>query len=209
MKVLIADDHAIVRRGLKDILADEYQPLIIGEARNALEVLTLIRQEDWDIVILDISMPGKNGLEIIEDMKQLRPKLPILILTTHAEELYAVRALKLGAMGYLTKESATELLIEAIRKVLSGRKYISPALTDLLVGSITGSTEKLPHENLSNRECQILCLLAEGKTVGQIAEELFLSVTTVSTYRTRILEKMGMKTTAELIHYAINNHLIK
>ncbi len=208
MKVLIADDHAVVRRGLKQILADDYKTLTVGEAQNAHDTLRLVREQDWDIVVLDISMPGKSGLDVLKELKQVRPKTPVLILTTHSEELYAVRAFKAGAAGYMTKESAPEHLIEAIQKVISGRRYISPVLAEILAAHLGGAVDKLQHESLSDREYEVLCLIASGKTVGQIADELSLSVTTISTYRARILEKMGMKNNAELTHYAIRNKLI-
>jgi DNA-binding NarL/FixJ family response regulator len=207
MRVLIADDHAVVRRGLKQILLDEYGALEVGEAGDAHETLRLAREEPWDIVVLDISMPGRSGLEVLKELKQTRPRLPVLILTTHPEEQYAVRVLKAGAAGYMTKESAPEHLVEAVRKVTAGGRYITPTLADLLVTQITGA-EKLPHENLSDREFQVLRMIASGKTVGQIAEELSLSSNTVSTYRARVLEKMGMKTSAELTYYAISNGLV-
>ena len=208
MKVLIADDHAVVRRGLKDILADEFETLLVGEAQNAQDILRLVREQDWDVVVLDISMPGRSGLEVLKDLKQVVPQTPVLILTTHAEELYAIRGLKAGAAGYMTKESAPEHLIEAVRKVTRGGRYISPALAEILAASILSDNEKAPHESLSDREHQVLCRIASGKTVGQIADELALSVTTISTYRARVLEKMRMKTNAELTHYAIRNKLV-
>jgi two-component system, NarL family, invasion response regulator UvrY len=207
MKVLIADDHAIVRRGLKQILADEYETLAVGEAQNGEEVLNLAGEQDWDIVVLDLSMPGKNGLEVLKELKQTRPQIPVLILTGHAESLYAVRGFKAGAAGYMTKESAPEHLIEAVQKVLSGGKYITPALAEALADSLGVDPEKLPHEDLSDREYQVLLMIASGKAVGQIAGELSLSVTTVSTYRARILEKMRLRNNAELTHYAISNKL--
>jgi DNA-binding NarL/FixJ family response regulator len=207
MRVLIADDHAVVRRGLKQILLDEYGALEVGEASDAHETLRLAREEPWDIVVLDISMPGRSGLEVLKELKQTRPRLPVLILTTHPEEQYAVRVLKAGAAGYMTKESAPEHLVEAVRKVTAGGRYITPTLADLLVTQIAGA-EKPPHESLSDREFQVLRLIASGKSVGQIAEELSLSSNTVSTYRARVLEKMGMRTNAELTHYAISNGLV-
>ena len=207
MRVLIADDHAVVRRGLKQILLDEYGALEVGEAGDAHETLRLAREEPWDIVVLDISMPDRSGLEVLKELKQTRPRLPVLILTTHPEEQYAVRVLKAGAAGYMTKESAPEHLVEAVRKVTASGRYITPTLADLLVTHIT-DTEKPPHENLSDREFQVLRLIASGKTVGQIAEELSLSSNAVSTYRARVLEKMGMRTNAELTHYAISNGLV-
>lgn len=207
MKVLIADDHAVVRRGLKHILADEYKMLTVGEAENAQKVLELACQQDWDVVVLDISMPGRNGLEALKELKQARPRLPVLILTSHAEEQYAIRVLKAGAAGYMTKESAPEHLIEAIRKITGGGKYISPLVAEILASTISVDFEKQPHENLSDREYQIMSLIASGKTVGEIAEELSLSVKTISTYRARVLEKMQMKTNAQLTHYFISNNL--
>ena len=209
MKVLIADDHAVVRRGLIQLLADEFPELSAGEARDASEVFELAREQDWDIIILDISMPGKSGLEVLKELKQQRPRVPVLVLTSHPEEQYAVRVLKAGAAGYLTKESAPEHLIEGIRKVTGGGRYVSPRLAELLAAAVVGADpEKPPHESLSDREYRVLCLIGSGKTVGEIAAGLSLSVKTVSTYRARLLEKMGMKTNAELTHYALKNGLV-
>lgn len=207
MKVLIADDHAIVRLGLKGILSDVFETLFIGEARNTPETLNLVREENWDIVVLDISMPGRNGLEALKELKQMRPNLPVLILTTHSDEQYAMRVLKAGAAGYLTKESAPERLIEAIQKIIKGGKYISQPVAEILAASLHVDAEKQPYENLSDREYQVLYMIASGKTVGEIADQLSLSVKTISTYRARILEKMGMKTNAQLTHYVISNNL--
>jgi DNA-binding NarL/FixJ family response regulator len=207
MKVLIADDHAIVRRGVRHILSDAFETLMVGEAQNTQETLQLVREQDWDIAVLDISMPGRNGLEALKELKQMRPKLPVLILTTHSEEQYAIRVLIAGAAGYMTKESAPERLIEAIRKVTKGGKYISPAVAEILAAHVGMDSKKQPHENLSDREYQVLCLIASGKTVGEIARQLSLSVKTISTYRARILEKMAMKTNSQLTHYVISNNL--
>ena len=210
MKILIADDHAVVRRGLKQLLADEFATLAAYEARNAEEALSLARQhEDWDLVVLDISMPDRTGLEVLKEIKQLRPHVPVLILTTHAEEQYALRVLKAGAAGYMTKESSPEHLIEAVRIVVGGERYISSTLTDFLADSLTVDIEKRPHENLSDREYQVLRLIASGKAVSRIAAELSLSVKTVSTYRTRVLEKLDLHTNAELANYALRNALIE
>lgn len=209
MKILIADDHPVVRRGLKQILADEYKVLTVGEAQNAQEALRLIGAQNWDIVVLDISMPDKSGLDVLKELKQLRPKLPVLILTSYPEEQYAIRVLKAGAQGYMTKESAPEHLIAAIRKVTRGGRYISPGLAEMLAITLSDEKGKPPHENLSDREYQVLCMMACGKTVSRIGEELALSVKTISTYRARILEKMQLKTSAELIHYAIRNKLVE
>jgi two-component system, NarL family, invasion response regulator UvrY len=208
MRVLIVDDHPVVRRGLKEILGDEHKTLTLGEAENAQEALRLIRQQDWDIVVLDLSMPGQNGLEVLKDVRQLRPKLPVLVLTSYPEEQYAIRVLKSGARGYLTKENAPEHLISAVRKVTRGGYYVSPALAERLAFTLNADQERPPHESLSDREFQVLCLIASGKTVGQIANDLSLSVKTISTHRARLLKKMQMKTNAELTHYAIRNSLI-
>src|ERR1043166_5011029 len=207
MRVLIADDHAVVRRGLKQILLDEFGALEVGEAADAHETLRLAHARDWDLVVLDISMPGRNGLEVLKELKQTRPRLPVLILTTYPEEQYAVRVLKAGAAGYMTKEGAPEHLVEAVRRVTAGGRDITPTLADLLVTNLAAAARP-PHEALSDREFQVLRLIASGKTVGQIADALSLSPNTVSTYRARILEKTGMKTNAELTHYAISNGLV-
>lgn len=208
MRILIADDHPVVRRGLIQILADEYPSLSVGEARDAGEVLRLAREHEWDIILLDISMPGRSGLEVLKELKLERPKVPVLILTSHPEEQYAVRVLRAGAAGYMTKESAPEHLIEGINKATAGRRYVSPNLAELLAASVASDVEKPPHESLSDREYHVLCSIASGKTVGDIAAELSLSVKTVSTYRARILEKMRMKSNAELTRYALKNGLV-
>jgi DNA-binding NarL/FixJ family response regulator len=208
IKILIADDHAVVRRGLKQILGEEPDMAVFGEARNTEEVLKNIREQNWDILILDITMAGESGLDVLKTLKHTRPKLPVLFLSIHPEDQYAVRVLKAGAAGYMTKESAPEELVKAIRKVLRGGKYISPSLAEKLAFDLETDSEKPPHESLSNREYQVMCMIASGKTVKVIAEEMYLSVKTISTYRQRILEKMKMKTNAELIRYAIKNQLV-
>ncbi len=209
MRILIADDHAVVRHGLKQILADQFKRAEFGEARNGQEVLNKVWKEKWDVVILDITMPGRGGLEILKEVKKARPKIPVLVLSMHPEDQFAVRVLKAGASGYMTKESAPEQLVEAIRKIVAGGRHISPSLAEIMAAYLTVKTEKPPHELLSNREFQVLRQIASGKTVSEIARELSLSVRTVSTYRTRILEKMGLKTNAELTHYAFQNQLVK
>ena len=208
LKVLIADDHALIREGLKKILKTAQEISEVREAGNAREVTEEVKKGDLDVVILDISLPGKNGLELLKDLKQDYPKLPVLMLSMHPEDRFAVRALKSGASGYVTKESAVEELIKAIRKVVQGRRYVSQSLAEKLALDLETDTGKPLHENLSDREYQVLCLIATGKTVRQIAGELFLSMSTVNTYRARILEKMNMKTDAELIRYALQNQLI-
>ena len=209
IKVLIADDHAVVRQGLKQILADTSEMVVAGEAINGEEVLEQVRGQPWDVLVLDMSMPGRGGYDVLKDLKQIQPKLPVLILSIHSEEQYAVRLLQAGASGYLTKESAPEELVQAIQKVVSGGRYISPALAEKLAFQLGHESEKPAHESLSDREFQVLRLIAGGKTATQIAEDLALSVKTVSTYRTRILQKMRLKTNAELIRYAIENHLVE
>ncbi|MBU6399079.1 MAG: response regulator transcription factor [Verrucomicrobia bacterium] len=207
MKILLVDDHAVVRQGLKQILADNLHHAVFGEAGNAQEALGLIWQDRWDVVVLDVSLPGRGGLEVLREIKQSRPKLPVLVLSMHPEDQFAVRMLKAGAAGYMTKESAPDALVGAINKVLAGGRYVSPALAEKMASYLAVDIQKAPHERLSDREFQVLCLIASGKTVTQIAKELSLSVKTISTYRTRILEKMHMRTNAELIHYAIQNQL--
>ena len=209
MRILIADDHAVVRRGLKQILADEFKKADFGEAGNAREALDRIRKENWDTVVLDITMPGRSGLEALKEIKEARPKLPVLVLSMHPEDQFAVRVLKSGASGYMTKESAPEELVGAVKKVLAGGRYVSPALAEKMASYLAIDTPNPPHERLSDREFTVLRMIASGKTVSQIAVELSLSVKTVSTYRTRILEKMGMASNAELTHYAIKNQLVE
>ncbi|MCX6291472.1 MAG: response regulator transcription factor [Bacteroidetes bacterium] len=206
--ILIADDHSIVRRGLKQILLDEFPDANIGEVNNGLELMHAARAHRWNIIISDLSMPGRNGLETLKQLKIEFPKLPVLILSMHPEDQYAIRALKAGAAGYLTKESASEELIHAIRKILDGRRYITASVAEKLAENLEQDSTKELHEVLSDREFDVLKLIASGKTVSEIAEQLLLSVTTVSTYRARILLKTNMKTNAELTHYAIENKLV-
>jgi two-component system, NarL family, invasion response regulator UvrY len=209
IKLLIADDHPIVRKGLKEILSEHPDMKVLGEAQNSHEVLNLIRKEHWDVVVLDITMPGRDGLDVLKELKKTRPKLPVLVLSIHPEEQYGVRALKAGASGYLTKESAPDRLVGAIRRILERGKYVSPILAEKLAFDLDKDTQKLSHECLSDREYQVLAMIASGKTVGEIGQELSLSVKTVSTYRSRILGKMGMKNNAALTQYAIRNKLIE
>ena len=209
MRILIADDHAVVRRGLKQILADEFKQAHFGEAANAREALDRLRKENWDAVVLDITTPGRSGLEALKEIREEKPKLPVLVLSMHPEDQFAVRVLKSGASGYMTKESAPEELVGAIKKVLAGGRYVSPSLAEKMASYLAIDSPKAPHERLSDREFVVLRMIASGKTVSQIAEELSLSVKTVSTYRTRILEKTGMTSNAELTHYAIKNQLVE
>ena len=208
IKILIADDHTIFREGLKHILA-EYPDLVVAdEANNGQEVLDKIWKNNYDMVLLDITMPGMTGLEVLKQLKNEKPKLPVLILSMHPEEQYAVRVIRAGASGYLTKESAPDELITAIRKISQGRKYITSSLAERLAFEVEADSEKPLHDILSDREYQVLRMIAEGKTVKNIAKELSLSIKTVSTYRTRIMEKMKMKTNAELMHYVIKHQIL-
>ena len=206
IRVLIADDHALLRRGLKDVLMREITDVLCDEAQDAPQALEKVRSQHWDLMILDVSMPGRSGLDALRDLKQLRPNLPVLVLSMYPEEQFGRRVLKAGASGYMTKESATEELIKAVRKALAGGRYVSPALAEKLAVELTVGTE-FPHERLSDRELEVLRKIASGKTVSEIADDLHVAITTVSTYRVRILEKLGLNKTAELIRYAIDNHL--
>ncbi len=208
IKILIADDHAVVRQGLRQIVAADNQMTIVGEARNGGELLDLINGNPVDVIVLDISMPGRNGLETLKDIKRLYPNLPVIILSMYPADQYAVRVFKSGAAGYMTKESAPEELVQAIRKAHLGGKYISPQIAELLAEYVETKTLEAPHKSLSDREFEVFNLLASGKTVGQIADGLNLSVKTISTYRTRILEKMGAATNAELTRYALDFKLL-
>jgi DNA-binding NarL/FixJ family response regulator len=208
IQILIVDDHAILRRGLQEILEREFRDVSIGGAGTAEEALTQLDSEKWDLVILDITMPGRSGVDVLRNLKALRPKLPVLVLSMHPEDQYGKRVLKAGASGYMNKESAPEELIKAVRKLLSGGRYVSPTLAETLAVDLGRDDGTPAHERLSDREFEVLRKMASGKTVGQIAQELHLSVPTVSTYRARILEKMGMSNTAELIRYAVSHHLV-
>jgi two-component system invasion response regulator UvrY len=209
MKILIADDHAVVRQGLKQILADEYRRAAFGEAANAQEAIDRVWKEEWDVVILDVTMPGRSGLEALREIRKTRPRLPILVLSMHPEDQFAMRVLKCGASGYMTKESAPGELVGAVKKVMTGGRYVSPGLAEKMAAHLDTDFQVTPHERLSNREFLVLRLIASGKTVSQIADELMLSVKTISTYRARILEKMVMASNAELTHYAIQNKLVE
>ena len=206
--ILIADDHEIVRRGLKDLLADEFKGVQIGEARNSAEVLAAAAKRDWDIVLLDINMPGRSGLDVLADFKRDHPKTPVLVLSASPEEDYAMRSLKLGAAGYLTKQSASSELLAAVRKALAGGKYVTASLAEKLAATIGDAAPGRPHEALSNRELQVLRMIASVKTLKEIASELCLSEKTVGTYRLRVSEKMGLSTNVELTRYALQHKLV-
>lgn len=208
-KILLVDDHEVVRDGVKKILDKQPGAATFGEAGTAPEALELVREQDWDVVLLDISLGGRDGLEVLREIRRLRPRLPVLILSMHSEELFARRALKAGAAGYVTKGSPRAELAQAVEEVIKGGVYVSPTLAEKLVLDLREGTDRPPHENLSDREFEVLRLIASGKTVSEIADILSLSAGTISTYRARILEKMGMKTNAELTHYAIQNKLVE
>jgi two-component system, NarL family, invasion response regulator UvrY len=206
LRILTIDDHEVVRRGLKDMFTKE--SATFGEARSGAEALDLVRKQPWDIAVLDISLGGRSGLEVLSELKQLRPRMPVLILTMHAEEQYAVRAFKAGASGYINKASSGEELRRAILKIIKGGQYVGPTLAEKIVVQLS-QPGKVPHETLSNREFEVLCSIASGQTVKEIAAKLSLSDKTISTYRRRILDKMDMRTNAELTHYAIRNGLVE
>jgi DNA-binding NarL/FixJ family response regulator len=208
LKILIADDHAVFRHGLKDILAKNFPGAVIGEAATGLGALEQIRRARWDIAVLDVAMPGKNGIHVLAASRQIRPALPILMLSMHAEEQYALRALQAGALGYLTKLHAPLAIVEAIKTILAGGKYISSSITARLTARLKPGAETLPHERLSNREYQVMCLAPSGKSLKDIAGQLAISVQTVSTHRARILKKMGLQTSADLIRYVLENRLV-
>lgn len=210
IRVLIADDHAIVRQGFRQIFSETEDLIVAGEADDGAEAMLLARQQEWDVFLLDVTMPNRNGIDILKQLKREFPRLPVLILSMHPEEQYAVRAIKSGASGYLTKQSAPELLVTAIRQVARGKKYVSPAVAEQLANAIGASAEdKPPHELLTDREFQVFRLIAAGKPLTQIAEDLNLAVATISTFRTRIIEKTGLRSNAEIIRYGIEQGLIE
>jgi two-component system invasion response regulator UvrY len=208
IKVVVVDDHAVVREGLKRIISENPGMTVTAEAGNGNEALNLVGNTPCDVVVLDISMPDKNGLDVLKQLHAESPRLPVLVLSMHAEDQYAVRVLRAGAAGYLTKESAPAKLVNAIRKVVRGGKYVSQALAERLVAELETNTDRAAHELLSDREYQVLCMIASGKTVTETANELALSVKTISTYRVRILDKLKMKTNADMTRYAIKQGLV-
>ncbi len=208
IRVLLADDHPIVRAGLKELLSETGDMTVSGEANNGAEALARIREGDYDIAVLDMSMPGRSGIELIRQVKQERPRLPILVLSMHSEEQYAVRALKAGASGYLTKESAADQLVAAIRRIAAGGAFVTPETAQRLALDANGAATGAPHTRLSDREFQVLRLIASGTSVSEIARQLSLSVKTISTHKTRIMRKMQLANQAELIRYAIEHKLL-
>ena len=208
LRILIADDHAIIRKGLKQILLEEYPSAIIEEVNDAEAAINKTITNEWDILICDLSMPGRSGLDVLQHVKQNSLKLPVLILSIHPEEQYAIRALRAVAAGYLSKDAATEELVKAVQRILQGRKYISSSLAEIMASELYQDTSKPPHELLSDRELHVFKLIADGKSVSEIAEKLSLSITTVSTYRARILDKMEIKSNADMTRYALEHKLI-
>jgi len=207
IRILIADDHAIVRSGLKQILEEKHDMEVVAEHDNGIDALNWLRANSCDVALLDISMPGKSGIDVLKQLHEEKPKLPVLVISIYPEDQYAVRLIKAGAAGYLTKESASEVVVEAVRHVASGKKYISATVAEMLANEFGSTDKKLPHETLSDREYQIFLLLASAKTATEIAAKLGLSVKTISTYRNRILEKMHLRNNAELMRYAVDNNL--
>ena len=208
IRILIVDDHAILRRGLTELLSDEFPAAVFGEASDAPQALEQLRKKEWDVALFDISLPGKSGLDLLKELKAEWPRLPVLVLSAHSEDQFAVRVLKAGAGGYMTKASAPEELAKAIRKIVAGGRYVSPALAEKLALGVTKDLTRTPHETLSDREYEVMSRIASGNTVTEIAEELSLSAKTISTYRARVLEKLGVKNSAEIVQYAIRNGLV-
>jgi two-component system invasion response regulator UvrY len=208
LRILIVDDHLLIRCGLKQILEREFPNVVVGEGQNGPEAIQQVAEKAWDVVVMDINMPGRSGLLVLQDLKHLNPKLPVLILSAYSEDEFALRVLKAGAAGFVAKESSHLELVKAIRKVLSGGKYITDSVAEKLANQLDVKSVGAPHEALSDREYQVLCLIGSGKTPTEIADGLSLSVKTVSTYRARILEKLNMKSNAQMIHYVISNSLV-
>ena len=208
MKVLIIDDHALVRRGMISLLKEHFDSVEVGEADDAKTGIAELLRAHWDLALVDISMPGRNGLELIEDIKREKPALPVLVISTHSERDYALRALKSGASGYVAKQSAADVLVTAVERVVSGGRYISPALAEQLAGALVGESPGASHDSLSNRELQVLRLIASGKTIKEISADLALSAKTVATYRSRIADKMSLASNVELTRYAMQHGLV-
>jgi len=208
MNVLIADDHVVVRRGLRDILADEFSELHVREVCNGQEALEAVRRQTWDVVLLDIKMPGRGGLEVLEELKKLQPTTPVVVISAFPEQEYAVRAFRLGAAAYVSKEGASDELLAAVRKALSGGRYVTPALAEKLAAALSSEAPTSPHDGLSNRELEVLRLIAAGKTLKEVAAELHLSENTIATYRARISQKLGLNTNVEIARYAVRHQLV-
>jgi len=207
-RILLVDDHPVVRQGIKQVLAGAFDPAVVGEASNAEEGMTVVQSTEWDVMVLDLSLPGTSGLDLLKDLRRERPALPVLVLSMHSPDQFARRAISAGASGYLTKDSHPSELVKAVEEVIAGRRYVNAAVAPLIDQGVEPERGQRPHEALSDREYQVLRMLASGLTVSQVASRLSLSVKTISTYRARVLEKMNMDTTAELMHYAIHHGLV-
>ncbi len=207
-RILIADDHELLRRGLKTILTEAFPDLTAGEAADARETLEAVEKKSWDAILLDINMPGRSGLDVLQDLRKLHPHIPVVVLSAFPEKDYAIRAFKLGASGYVSKQAASDELLAAIRKALSGGRYVTPLLAEVLAATISGATPEAPHELLSNRELQVLRMVAQGKPLKEIASDLSLSEKTIGTYRMRISQKIGLNTNVELARYAVHHKLV-
>jgi two-component system, NarL family, invasion response regulator UvrY len=209
MKILVVDDHALIRRGIISLLRENLPNPEFGEAASSREGFDEVLKQPWDLAIVDVSMPGRSGLELLRDIRSLKPTMPVLVVSAHAERDYAIRALKLGAAGYVSKEVASDVLVAAVKRVLSGGRYVSPSVAELMAGSLSGATSETTHETLSNRELQVLKLIASGKSLKEIGDELALSEKTVATYRSRIGEKMGIQSNVDLTRYAMRHGLVE
>ncbi|OGW48289.1 MAG: DNA-binding response regulator [Nitrospirae bacterium RBG_19FT_COMBO_58_9] len=209
VKILIVDDHEVVRRGVKQILEETFPQVEVGEADTGQKGIAAVRQEPWDLAIVDISLPDQSGLELLVELRSTAPQLPLMVLSLHPEEQYAVRAFRAGAMAYLTKQTAPEELARAVKQVLSGRRYVTASLGECMAGNLSKNPTGLAHQTLSEREFEVLVLLAQGQSVKHIAQSLALSMKTVSTYRARLLDKLQLANTAELIRYALDHHLVE
>jgi len=208
IRLLIVDDHEIVRRGLKEIFANSFPELIVGEAETSQTALELLMKQEWDLMLLDINIPGRSGLEVLEEAKRLRPRTPVLVLSAYPEEEFAIRSLKLGASGYLNKSLGADEMLSAARKVLAGGKYVTASLAEKLAVALGSDVQQTPHESLSSRELQVLRMVASGRTIKEIAAEMALSEKTVGTYRARIAKKMGLSSNVELTRYALQHRLV-
>ena len=208
IKILVVDDHALIRKGIKQLLEDNHDVQVAGEAESGIQAINMMRKNHFDLVLLDIALPDKHGMDVLKQLKSEQPDIKIIVLSMYPEDQYGARTLKAGAMGYINKQSAPEKLVGAIRHVISGKKYISEALSEQLLNNLIGESQDLMHQSLSNREYQTLCLMSSGKSLTEIAEIMKLSPKTVSVYRARMLEKMGFRNNAEAVHYAIAHHLV-
>ncbi len=209
LRVIVADNQPIAVKGVREIMAENFEGVTVEEAAGGQDLIDRVRSHDYDLALVGLSLPDIDGLEVLEQIKKKKPKLPVLVMSIHPQELYALRVIRAGGNGYLTKESGPEELVAAVRKVLSGKRYMSPGTAESIIFDLDSQADKTPHEKLSKREMQVACLIGKGKTIKEITEELNLSINTVRTYRVRILQKIGVKSTSQLIHYAVKHHLVE